>query len=431
MFAPHVFTSVQYRQMHAPNQFGMHPEAARILALRGKDPDAFAQAVAAARGGTFEVGNLTGFALGQPFVGRVPENPAVPFGMDPQSARLAADPRMAKFLAELGQTPYDQVGERFRETFGLDYGDTLVTQLLTQAALEWKNYDTIHTRVCPIQTETTVTGTYFLYDRAGQRRVVDSRVGADGRVREVSRRVTPQNFTTLPRSLSGRINRLSQFLAPTLNQMSSETEFVQSMHDREQERDVATALLTPGNYPSGNVVTLGSSFQWNRGASADPVQDVLNLLLAIPAEVNHAVFSDIVWSAAQLNDALREILVGTWMENKGLVVPANFAMFFGIANVLISKLLLEDAAGTVTRCWSETDAWFGHVNPARDALTAVRRFRTNLPNSGAMNGISVRTAHDPEGPMGSDRVWVTRMDSEPVFVGADFAGIIRNVRRTS
>lgn len=428
--APHVFTSVQRRQMHAPLSFGMHPEAARVLAMRGFDPQAFALQVEAARGGTFEVGNLTGFSLGQSFVGAPPEAPAPPLvAPAPQAVRLSQDPRLGRFLHGLGQTPYDQVGARFRETFGLDYGDTIVTQLLTEAALEWKNYETIHARVCPVQTEAAVSGQYYLYDRSGQRRVVDSRVGSNGQVQEVHRRTSSQTFLTQPRSLSGRVNRLAQALAPTLNQMSSETEFVQGMHDREQERDVAVALLNSANYPGSNVVTLGSTFQWNNGSAANPVQNVLDLLLAIPATVTHSVFSDIVWSAAQVNDDLRAMLVGTFRENAGLVSPQNFAMFFGIANVFISKVLIEDAAGTVTRTWGDTDIWMGHVNAARDALTSTRRFRTNLPGAGGMNGISVRTSFDPEGPLGSDRVWVTRMDSDPVFVGSDFAGLIRNARR--
>lgn len=427
--APFVRTSVQQRQMHAPNSHGMHPEAARLLAMRGVDPELFARRVASAHGGTFDVGNLQGFSLGQQFHG--PASAAQPFGA-PSNAFAqrggAQDPRLARFMGELPSMPYTDVGRRAKETFGLDVGDTLVTQLLTQAALEWRNFDTIHSRVCPIQTESVVSGQYFTFDRAGQRVVVDSRIGPNGQVREVSRRVGSQMFATEPRALSGRINRLAQAVAPTFNQMSSETEFVMSMHDREQERDVAQTLLSAGNYPAGNVVTLTAGFQWNHGGTADPVQNMLDLQLAIPATVNHCVFSDLVWSAAQVNAQLQEILFGRYVASNGILQPANFAQFFGIENVWISKHLLEDAAGNVTRTWGETDLWMGHVNPARDALTSTRRFRTTLGNAG---GVAVRTAYDPEGPMGSDKVWVTRMDSPIHFVGADFAGVIRNARRTS
>lgn len=413
----HVQTSVQYRTMHAPNAFGMHPEAARILAMRGFDPEAFARNVANAHGAHIQSGALSGFSLGHAFNGRAPGAPVAPAGA---SALPAAS------LRGLGELPYTQVAAHLKQRFGLDPGDTVVEQLLTQAALDWKNFETLHNVLCPVQTETLVAGKYFLFDRAGQRQVVDSRIGPNGEVKEVSRRVSTQNYSTEPRSLQGSVSRLAQALAPTLNQMSSETEFVMSMHDREMERDVADALGNTANYPAGNLVTLGSSTRWNGGASADPVEDVLTVLLAIPARVNHCVFSDLAWSAAQVNTQLQAVLFGRLRAADGILQPAEFAQFFGIDNVWISKHLIERTPGTVERTWSETGAWFGHVNPGRDMLTHSRRFRTRLP--GGPNGIHVRPWFDPSGAMGSDKITVTRQDSAVTFVGADFGGRIDSLR---
>lgn len=419
---PHVRTSAQVLRMHAPTAYGMHPEAARILSARGIDPEAFARRVESAQGAHIDTGKLSGFSLGQNFAGRLPAVDT--FGVGGREAHV--DPRVAQFLQGLGDTGYAEVRTRFHQTFGLDPGDAVVEELLTQAALDWRNYDTLHERVCPIQTETLVSGRYFLYDRAGQRQVLESRVGPSGEVREVSRRISSQTFMTELRSLQGSINRVAQAISPTLNQLSSETEFVMGMHDREMELDVATALGTSGNYPSSNVVALGSSAKWNGGASAAPVENVLAVLLSIPAEVNHCVFSDLAWSAAQLNTELQAILFGRMRSADGVLQPAEFAQFFGISNVWISKHQVEVVPGTVRRTWSETDAWFGHVNPARDMLTVARRFRTKLP--GGPKGIHVRPYFDPKGPMGSDKVVVTRQDSPVYFPGADFGGLITGVR---
>ncbi len=426
----HVFTRVQQRQMHAPTSYGMHPEASRVLTSRGVDPVAFAHRVSSARGGSFDVGDVSGFSLGQIFSG--PGGAAAsqrPTGGPTRGARGVDPHRMGAFLRELGRTPYDRARELAVTRLGLDPGDTLVPELLTTGVLEWRNYNTLHRVVCPIQTETEASGTYLEYDRAGQRAVVDSRVGPNGQVTLVSRRVSMRNYTTQPRSLSGVVNRLSAALAPTFNTVASEVDFVSGMHDREQELDVARSFFTYANYPASNVVELGPGFQWNRGASADPVEDVLALMLNIPAAVTHAVFSDLAWSAVQINPQLQALLFGRFTANDGLVAPADFAMFFGIENVLVSKMLLEDAAGNVSRAWSETDLWMGHVSAARDALTFARRFRASL--AGTNEGVSVRVAYKPEGPMGLDQVWVTRQDSEPFIVGRDFGGVIRNVRRPS
>jgi hypothetical protein len=420
MTGPHVVTSVQQRLMHAPNAQGMHPEAARVLAMRGVDPQDFSQR-ATTRSAHVDVGALSGFTLGQRFDARAP-SPA-----HFAQSQGGADPRVQRFLHGLGTTEYTKVRAKYQQCFGLDPGDAVVEELLTQAAVEWKNFDTIHARVCPLQTEALVAGRYLEYDRAGQRQVVDSRIGPDGAVRRVSRRVSSRSFSTDPRALEGSINRLAQAVSPTLNKLSSETEFVMGMHDREMERDVAAALGDPASYPASNIVTLGSSFRWNGGAAAIPVQNVLDLLLAIPAYVNHCVFSDLAWGAAQVNTQLQHILLGRFRATDGVLSPAEFAQFFGVENVWITKHLIEEG-GTVRRTWSETDAWFGHVNPARDEPTTARRFRTALP--GGPQGVHVRTYFDPRGPMGSDNVVVTRQDSGVVFVGPDFGGLIRGVRQT-
>lgn len=417
-----VHTAVQRRAMHAPNAFGMHPEAARVLALRGVDPSAFAARFGAVgQSAHVETGSLSGFSLEQPGSAR-PIAPVAP-GLAP----LARDPRLLTFMRGLAEQPYDQIRSRFQTTFGLDPGDTVVTELLTQTALEWRNYSTLHDRLCPVQVESLVAGTYFVYDRAGQRQVVDSRVGADSKTKVVSRRVSSANYTTQLRALSGAVNRVAQALAAALNKLSSETEFVMDMHDREMELEVANALCDTANYSGDNLQTLGGTAKWNGGSAADPVQDVLDVLLAIPAEVNHCVFSDLCWSAAQINEQLQAILFGRLKAADGVLSPAEFAQFFGIANVWISKHLVERTPGTVTRTWSETGAYFAHVDAKRDMLTHARRFRARLP--GGPQGIHVRPWFDPSTPMGSDMITVTRQDSAVTFVGSDFGAFIAGIRQ--
>lgn len=423
----HVLTGVQRRAMHAPNAFGMHSEAARILAMRGVDPSLFAERIGAVgQSAHIETGSLSGFSLGQEFSARPPAASApaaAPQGLGP----VARDPRLVTFMRGLADQPYDQIRARFKTTFGLDPGDTVVEELLLQSALEWRNYSTLHARVCPIQVEPLVAGTYFVYDRAGQRQVVDSRVGADSKVKVVSRRVSSANYTTQLRSLSGAVNRVAQALAANLNKLSSETEFVMDMHDREMELEVADALCATTNYSGDNLQSLGGTAKWNGGSAADPVQDVIDMLLAIPAEVNHVVFSDLCWSAAQVNADLQAVLFGRLKATDGILSPAEFAQFFGIANVWISKHLVERTPGTVTRTWSESGAYFAHVDARKDMLTHARRFRAKLP--GGPQGIHVRPWFDPSTPMGSDMITVTRQDSAVTFVGSDFGGFIAGIRQ--
>lgn len=422
----HVRTSVQRRTMHAPNAFGMHPEAARVLAMRGIDPAVLAQRIGAVgQSAHIETGALSGFSLGEEFSARAPVG--APAAHLPGLATLASDPRLVTFMKGLAEQPVTEIRAKFKTVFGLDPGDTIVEELLTQAALDWKNYSTLHSRVCPVQVEGLQAGTYFVYDRAGQRQVVDSRVGADGKVKVVSRRVSSANYTTQLRSLSGAVNRVAQALAPGLNKLSSETEFVQDMHDREMELEVADALCNTSNYTGSNLITLGGTAKWNDGSAADPVQDVLDIILAIPADVNHCVFSDLCWSAAQINAQLQAVLFGRLKASDGILSPAEFAQFFGIANVWISKHLVERTPGTVTRTWSESGAYFAHIDPKRDMLTHARRFRARLP--GGPMGIHVRTWFDPSTPMGSDMITVTRQDSAVHFVGSDFGGFISGIRQ--
>ena len=73
-----------------------------------------------------------------------------------------------------------------------------------------------------------------------------------------------------------------------------------------REQRVANLLSTSGNWNSNNVVTLGSGFQWDGGASSDPVHDIHTRMEQSLGDVTGIIMSEPLWHAFQRNPAVQK-----------------------------------------------------------------------------------------------------------------------------
>ena len=377
----YVHTNASRLRALKPNQFGLSPVVAERLRGFGIDPEAHAA--------------------------RVKESYAA-------RTRRAPPPTLALARAR---------GNALELT--LDPGDVTVTEVMNEAAMLWSNGEFVADEVSPPQPVDDRAGRYHLWARDEMRLPIDDAVGPNGTAKEVQPTLSNDTYLVTDRSLAGFMGRLTQNANPSLGARARMVANVMERMMLNREVRVATQLLTSTSFTaSTNSISLGATRKWNGGSAATPILDMHTALEAIPAEVTHAVLSDVTWHAAQQNSEIKAI-VASQLNNNGLLSPMDFGLYFGIPNVLIQKSYKQNAAGTVSRIWGSSALVLLHVNPARDALTFARTFRWK---QGA-GGFTTFSWFKPEtGPHGTDYTKVSYADSEKV-VAADFGYLMDGVRQ--
>lgn len=354
------------------------------------------------------------------------------FGIDPeQRAREIeqdhgrAAPRRMPAAARLSLAARAQGNPGLIE-MSLDPDDVRVTPLLNQTALMYEDNTYIADVVAPVQLVTEKSAKYKIWDRGPFRSLLDSRIGPNGSAKEVAPTLSEDNYSTVKRGLKAFANNDTELANPTLAVRAASVEEVMQLHYVQREFDIATMFHTTANYPGANVKTLttgGGGTNWKQGSGANPISDMLTLMEAIPNDVTHVVMSDIVWHAAQQNTAIKAILATRLLNNDGLLRTADFSLYFGIPNVLVTKADYRDDTGARKRLWSEANLWMGNVNMARDRRTFCRTFRLR---QGAGGWVTKVWRDEDRGSNGGD--WVrTAYDEDRKIVSSDNGAVIVNV----
>lgn len=365
----------------APNKYGLSPAVAERLQSLGIDPEAHALSIRA------------GYAT------RERQAKQGPIALSLPSGTLALT---------------------------LDPGDVTTTTVLNETAMLWRNGELVADEVCPAQLVDDRSSRYNLWGREEMRLPVDDVMGPHSEAKVVEPSLSNDNYSVVDRALVGAMSRTTQNANPTLGARARSVENVMERLMLGREIRVADKLLTSGNYGGSNSVSLGATRKWNGGSTATPLTDMHTAMEAIPAQITHAVMSDQVWHAAVENADIKAI-VASQLNNKGLLTPMDFALYFGIANVLISKAYKQSKAGTVSRVWGSSAIVLLHVNPAPNMLTFARTFRWNPV--GSARGFTTMSWFEPKkGPQGSDMHQVSYADDEKI-VANDFGYLMAGVKQ--
>ena len=382
----------QRRRVNKPTAQGVHPAVAERLAGLGVNVEQFARETALAYG--------------------------TPRASPARGARLVA----AAAAGGSSRSP-GGAGGGSSLALSLDPGDVRVTPLLNQAALLYEDNAYVADIVAPPQLVSERSAKYKIWDRGPFRQLIDARIGPSGSAREVSATLSEDEYAVVGRALKAFALDDTELASPSIAAGVAAVEEVMELLAVKREYDVATAFHTTGNYPGANVRALGGGANWNGGASADPVADVLYCLEQIPGRVTHAVVSDLVWHAAQQNDDLRAIL-SSQLENQGLLRPMDFSLYFGIPNVIVTNADYRTDAGVRTRLWSTTGLWLGVVDERRDRRTFCRTFRLR---QGAGGYVTKRWRDEDRGENGG--MWVRTAYAETrKIVSSDYGALITGAR---
>lgn len=360
--------SAQRRRALAPTEFGMNPELAERLTGRGIDP----------RDHNARIRGLHTSAI----VART-ETPGE---------------RLARVREQFGGQ-----AKRFAE-YALAPNDVRVRELIARAALAAHDDESIADLWCPQDFVDVSEGEYKLRARDTKLQRRDTKIGSRSRAVQVPDEITAGTFKLEPHSAEATVNRQTARIAPEI-----ENRMLAAMHAREDlsfqhEIQAATTLMTSGTYNASNTKTIASGAQWNGGASADPIDDCQDAIAGCTGHPTHAVMGLLTWQAAQANDDLKAI-VGTRPDNKGLLSPDSFAMYWGLEGVLISRRqYIDDGASTYS--WMYGSASIAFVRVSRDP--EERTFMRNLVlRQGAGGLVSTSYTMPGEGGYGVDYEKIT------------------------
>jgi hypothetical protein len=377
-------TSATQRRVDRPTTLGLHPAVAERLRAFGIDPEERAREVALA-------------------AGRRTSRPRLPLATRMGTARPGA------------RSPLE---------LSLDPNDVRVTPLLNQVALAYEDNQYLADIVAPVQLVGEKAAKYKIWDRGPFRSLLDSKIGPNGSAKEVSATLSEDNYSTVKRALKAFANNDTQLANPTINARAAAVEQVMELHLVQREYDVSLLFNTTGSYASGNVLALGATRKWNAGSAMTPVADMLGQMELIPGDVTHTIISDVVWHTVQQNTALAAILASQ-LDNKGLLRPMDFGLYFGIPNVMINKADYRDDTGARKRIWSEANLWMGSINPGRDRRTFARTFRLN---QGAGGWVTKTWRDEDRGVGGGD--WVrTAYEEDRKIVSSDYGALITGVKQ--
>lgn len=347
-------------------------------------------------------------------------NPAIEermraFGLDPeelsQRVKLSRNTRAARERSKLALAM-------------LTPGDVSTADAMAQAAMMFESNAYIADEVCPLQRVNDRTGIYYKYDRDQARSLIETRVGAMSKSKEISPDISTGTYLVEDHSLQDVVAGVTENANPSLRLRAGAATRIADRLALMREYRVSQLLGTSTNYAAANRFPLGAAFKWNGGASADPIKDMLTAIEAMRTDCTHVVMSDIVWHAAQQNSAIKTILASQF-DNKGLLRTADFGLYFGVPNVMVTKAEYEDGAGARKRIWSEADLILLSVNDAPDERTFARTFRLN---QGAGGFVSSSWVDMEMGPNGTHKAKISHADDE-VIVASDYGAIITGVKQ--
>lgn len=308
----------------------------------------------------------------------------------------------------------------------LDPSDVTVRTLLNEVALESLEDEFLQDAIAPVQLVDVRSGTQYVTSRTANRAEVDDNLGERARANRVPSGLSSVQYDCETYGLESDVNEQLAGEHPLLENVSNETRRVAGAVYLQNELRVcgpSGALFTAGSYAAANVQALGAGYNWNGGASANPISDMNDALAAMIAPPTHAVMCLEVLQAIQENDDLRAILSA---GHDGLISADEFGMYWGIPDVLVSRGQYSPASAptTMTRILSSTALAILHANGSPRARTFLRQYRLR---QGAQGVVTTTWLDKEPGVMGFTRIKVAHQ-TDLVVVDNQYGALLTGVR---
>jgi hypothetical protein len=151
---------------------------------------------------------------------------------------------------------------------------------------------------------------YWIFSQNDAFQLVEPIAGAGGaQVPEVNPRLSNNPFSTIEYALGGFVPTQVEANADAplkIRQATLKRVLIALLMRRELR--VANLLSNSSNWNSNNVVTLASGFQWDGGASSDPIHDLHSRIEASLGDISGIIMAENLWHAFQRNPSVQKYI---------------------------------------------------------------------------------------------------------------------------
>jgi hypothetical protein len=330
---------------------------------------------------------------------------------------------------------------RMSSDYGLAIGDVHQPAPLPNYSAGYKNEMPLADVVAPPLLVDQISGKYYTWDAKDAFQPVTPLVGGtSSSVGRVQARVSNSSYAAVEFALGSFVpTQLEAAADAALKVRLACARRVMNAMMIGREQRVSQKATTSGNWASGNVVALGGGFNWNGGASSDPVKDLQNRIDASPMRPTGLLWNQRVWFNFVRNPAVQKFF--TYKSGVAPIPePTQLAALLELPPIYVSRMRWLTAANTYDYIWPD-DAVLFRQSPQmpptdQEDVSTFLTFRWNAANAqkggdvqSASGGFIVREFYNQiEGTMGGTMIVILMHDYEAVtsnFSGGLITGIIQ------
>lgn len=191
---------------------------------------------------------------------------------------------------------------------------------------------------------------YYQYDKADAYQRAIPIAGAPGaQVNEVVPRFSSTQYKTIQRAIGGFVpTEVEENQDSALKIKQGTMRRMVNAVMLERELRVASLARTSGNWNSAT--TLLAGFQWNGGASSDPVKDINNVQEASYGKVSGMILSEKIWNAMRRNPAVRSYYTYSGSA-PGMVTEDQLISLLQLPVVYVARGKYIKSDGTLDYIW--------------------------------------------------------------------------------
>lgn len=313
-------------------------------------------------------------------------------------------------------------------------GDVHIPSAMPNFASGYKNEPPLADIACPVLMANKQVDDYwqFAKEDAFQRAAPTGGAGG-GQVAEVAPRLASSQYSTRERALGGYVStQLEANADAPLRILQATTKRVMNALVLEREMRVQSLLRTSGNWDSGLVATLGAGFQWNGGASSDPVKDLQTRIENSWGAPTGILMSEKAWHAFVRNPVVRGYYAYK-SDTAPLPTPQQMQAILDLPPIYVSKMKYINSSGALDYIWGPDVVLIRQPEEmpptSQEDVATAYTFRWNVqnPKDGVANGglIVRQFFNQHRGSLGGLQIVVVHHDAE-VFTSKYVGGLIVN-----